>query len=187
MKTLFAIDKDMVAIRTIAEFESETGVASGMNEALKDYLASAEAELGELLTDKVNGYAYVMEMLEAEAAMARKKAERHTKRAQALDNRVAHMRTLLLEFMVKHGKDKIESEDYTVFTSSRPSNKLKFRLPEGEWCDLIKIQLANNDSWQNLIKTTMKPNLERIKEALKAGQKLPEVEMEPDKITLSIR
>ena len=118
MTDLYKLTQDMLDLeRELAEAtDPETGAVNLTDEKMGDFF-----RLEHTTTDKIDGYVYLMENLEAKAKIreAEYKAykeliEKHRAAAKAARNRIVRLKEWMKYCMEAGGKDKIETDKFTV-------------------------------------------------------------------------
>ena len=149
MTDLYKLTQDMLDLeRELAEAtDPETGAVNLTDEKMGDFF-----RLEHTTTDKIDGYVYLMENLEAKAKIreAEYKAykeliEKHRAAATAARNRIKRLKEWMKYCMEAGGKDKIETDKFTVAiqkNGGQPAVKIEEGVKFGSWHeDLIEIKL----------------------------------------------
>lgn len=137
-------------------------------QAIIDTLEGIEGEI----EDKADGYAKIIKELESKQNARKEEAKRLTESAKVFENRIKTLKSNLFNAMKATGKEKFSTDLFT-FNIAKNGGKQSLTI-DGE----VPAEYT---------KTIIENDIDKIRQALEAGQKLPFAHLEPRGESLRIK
>ena len=151
-RTLFDISEDLLALSDL--LDEQDGDITNHEEAFDRWFE----ELGAERDAKLDGYAYLIRQLEADAQMLKEEADRLKARKTANDNKVKKLKERLEHFLKLQGIEKLQTDRFT-FALQKPGGR-----PKVEVADYFAD--CPEELPEGLRRVKFEPDLEMIRQAL---------------------
>jgi hypothetical protein len=192
LKTTDATSIGIAADHSLLDIDSELAAIFDRmeNELEEEGHVSAESELRfeqfcEAFGEKVDRIGRFLRVMETRAAFCRAESARLASRAKTTENRVGHLKSLLLYFMGSRNLGKLEGREFTLRRQKNSQDSLVIQSPQVLPMRLKRIDVTLNGLfWETLLSTIDEelrtealhglraetPDAEAVKQALREGE-----------------